>query len=138
MEMFEGRNVLILEDELLIASALDDVLAELGCQTQLARRVQQAMTLLEDHYFDAAFLDMNLDGELSLPVAQALARRSTPYAFMSGYSSTEVREIFGDAPILRKPFSEGEVVQMLRALFRPPNVNARPIGVSDTPQSSAQ
>jgi DNA-binding response OmpR family regulator len=116
METFEGRNVLILEDELLIATALDDMLEELGCQTQLARRVQQAMTLLDGHHFDAAFLDMNLDGELSIPVAHVLASRCTPFAFMSGYNSTEVRELFGDAPILRKPFSEGDVVKMLRAL----------------------
>jgi CheY-like chemotaxis protein len=137
MEMLVGRKILVLEDELLIAAALDDILSDLGCLTHSVRRVQHAIALVDELQFDAALLDMNLDGELSLPVAHALAARHTPFAWMSGYKSTEVAELFGEAPILRKPFSETDVVRILTALCGQSAPMAKPIGsTSDKPRES--
>lgn len=122
--MFKGRKVLILEDEPLIAAALEETVTDLGCLVTVVHRVRPAILLLENESFDAAFVDMSLEGELSIPVAHALTGHHTPFAFMTGHDSTEVRELFGEAPLLRKPFKDAEVFEVLKGLCNSDDASA--------------
>src|SRR6185503_12309303 len=49
-----GRHILIVEDEMLIAFALSDMVTELGCTSVLAARVAKAIALAMSQPFDAA------------------------------------------------------------------------------------
>jgi hypothetical protein len=61
---------------------------------------------------------MNLGGDKSHAVAEALAARGIPFAFSTGYSSHngDIRA-HPDRPVLRKPFQYKELVEMLARLL---------------------
>lgn len=70
-----GRRILVVEDEMLVAWTLEDMLAELECTVVgPAVRVDQALAMIGADTVDAAVLDVNLNGEKSYPAADALER----------------------------------------------------------------
>ncbi len=117
MSTFAGRRVLIVEDEMLIAAQLEEALIDLGCLPHAALRLSDALQLVEDHRFDAAFLDLNVDGELSVAVADILTQRRTPFVFMSGYTSMDLQAIYGEVPMLAKPFTDGQIARTLAQML---------------------
>ncbi len=69
-----GRRILVVEDEMLVLMSIEDMLADLGCESvAAAATVDQAVALIRAQFFDAAMLDMNLNGTKSFPVADKLA-----------------------------------------------------------------
>jgi CheY-like chemotaxis protein len=114
----EGLRVLVVEDETLVAMLLEDMLADHGCQVSAtASRIAQALDFIGDDSveIDAAILDVNLAGEPSFPLAEALAQRGVPFVFATGYGSGGLPEAWRDRPTLQKPFSHEEVGRMLLA-----------------------
>lgn len=110
----KGRRVLIVEDELLLALTLEDVLAGLGHRvTGVATRLDQALRLARDGDIDFAILDINLAGTLSFPVADILRERGIPFIFASGYGIHGLIEGYRDEPVLAKPFRLGELVKVM-------------------------
>ncbi|MGI3903255.1 MAG: response regulator [Janthinobacterium lividum] len=109
-----GRHVLVVEDEMLVLMDTEDMLGDLGCcSVTAAATVEQAIALIGAKTFDFALLDINLDGTLSHPVADALAARGVPFVVATGYSSQYVSEIYRDRPILNKPFYLPELTTAL-------------------------
>ncbi|NNM75959.1 response regulator [Sphingomonas sp. ID1715] len=117
--MLEGRAVLILEDEPVIGFALEDIVETIGgrvCGT--AFRVAEALDMLRQHQCDAAILDVNIAGERSYPVADALAARNIPFIFATGYGDSEHPSRFAHAPTVTKPYGVEDIrVALARALF---------------------
>ena len=65
---------------------------------------------------NAAMLDMNLNGNKSHAVADALAARGVPFIFSTGYSGIDMSDHYGDRPVLKKPFlyeALGEILTRL-------------------------
>jgi CheY-like chemotaxis protein len=84
-----GRRVLVVEDEMMVAWLLEDMLADFGCAVVgPAAGVNQALAMLDAEAFDAAVLDVNLKGQKSYPIADTLAARGVPFVFSTGYNST--------------------------------------------------
>jgi CheY-like chemotaxis protein len=78
-KLLSGRRVLVVEDQMLILIMIEDMLAELGCMSVVAAAtVNQAIALIEAQSFDVAMLDMNLNGNDSYEVAEALAQGRLP------------------------------------------------------------
>jgi CheY-like chemotaxis protein len=112
-----GLRVLIVEDESMVTMLLEDTLAEFGCTVVgVASRVNEAVSKVSSLAFDVVILDVNLNGDRSDPVAEALAMRGIPYLFVTGYGAGGVPEPFQDAPILAKPFHRSELERALAAL----------------------
>ena len=63
---------------------------------------------------------MNLNGDKSDKVAQALAARGVPFIFCSGSSALDVTAEFQDRPFLHKPFGFAELAEALAKLNLPP------------------
>ena len=107
----KGKRVLVVEDELLGAGA-----TVLGP----AMRVDDAMRLVEaaaaDGGISAAVLDINLQGERALPVADRLAALGVPFLFATGYGEGCDTGGHGAAPTLHKPFSPESLVAAVEAL----------------------
>jgi len=79
-----GRRILVVEDEMLVLMMIEDMLADLGCESvTTAATVDRALALINAQVFDAAMLDMNLSGDKSHAVAEALAARGDTW-FASG------------------------------------------------------
>jgi DNA-binding NtrC family response regulator len=123
-KLLSGRSILIIEDEMLILMMIEDMLADLGCGSiAVASKIGQAITLIDDQVFDAAMLDMNLNGIESYPIADALTARDVPYFFSTGNSVTNVKDGYRDQDILKKPFTFDQLSNMLsRSLLHQTNV----------------
>ena len=96
-KLLSGRRVLVVEDEMLVLMNIEDMLADLGCESvTAAATVDQAVALIEAQVFDAALLDMNLNGIKSFPVADKLAALGVPFVFSTGYSAQDMRVGYRD------------------------------------------
>ena len=114
-----GRNILVVEDEMLVLMHIERALTDAGCTATSVGTIDGALMLLEDASFDAAMLDVNLHGEKSYRVADALALRGIPFVFSTGYGDHGERADLADRPVLRKPYLKGHLVAALGALVGP-------------------
>jgi CheY-like chemotaxis protein len=109
MSALAGRHVLIVEDEMIVALDLSDLVERLGCTSTLAGRVSKAVQLVASERFDVAILDLNLAGEPVYPVADALRRCATPFVIASGYGAEGIEAAYREGPLLGKPYSSREI-----------------------------
>jgi CheY-like chemotaxis protein len=101
----ERLRVLIVEDEMLVAMNIEDMLLALGHEVAgLASRLAPALALAGEAEIDAAVLDVNLAGERSFPVADLLDQRGIPYLFATGYGLSGIEERYRGRTVLQKPF----------------------------------
>ncbi len=115
-----GRRVLVVEDEMMVLLLIEDMLSDLGCESvTTAATVDQALALMNGRVFDVAMLDVNLNGQKSYPVADALAARDIPFVFATGYSDHVTREGYPGRPVLKKPFKFEALVEILARLAGP-------------------
>lgn len=92
-----NKRILVVEDEMLIALAYEDMLTGIGCvPVGPAPSVERALRLLDDEMPDAAILDGNLNGQLSTPVAQRLSEGRVPFLLVTGYETMATAD-----PVLR-------------------------------------
>jgi DNA-binding response OmpR family regulator len=116
-KVLSGRRILIVEDEMLLLMTIEDVLADLGCETVIsASTVDKAISLIDGQVFDAAVLDMNLNGTSSHAVAEALAARGVPFVIATG-NRDDMWDGFRDRVVIRKPFKYDELVEILARLL---------------------
>ena len=119
--VLQGRRVLVVEDEMMIAMLVEDMLAELGCAVVgPAHALDAALSLArEENDIDAALLDVNLAGQPVFAVADALRAKGVPAIFSTGYGEAALRDIDRGAPVLQKPFRAGDLAKALsQALSR--------------------
>ena len=119
-KLLAGRRVLVIEDEMLILMMIEDMLADLGCESiAVASKIDPALSLIDGQEFDTAMLDMNLNGIESYPIADALTARDVPYFFSTGNSVSNVKYGYRDQDVLKKPFTFEQLSNMLsRSLLR--------------------
>jgi CheY-like chemotaxis protein len=113
----EGLRVLVVEDEMMVSMLIEDMLGELGCLVVgPASRLEDALALARDAEMDCAVLDVNLAGQPIFPLADLLRQRGLPFAFATGYGDAGVRDVDRGAPVLQKPFREGDLAKVLSEL----------------------
>ena len=111
-----GR-VLVVEDNLITAMNASDVFRRLGADEVLtASSRADALALIDANDFALAILDVDLGGETSEGVAEALKLRRVPFLLATGYDAVDREGAYADAPILTKPFSSESVSAVLREL----------------------
>lgn len=87
----QGIRVLIVEDNFLVAEHIKSVL-EVSGSTVVGPvgRLRDGLRLASEETLDGAVLDINLHGDRSFPIADALRKRGIPFVFLTGYDSSEV------------------------------------------------
>ncbi len=108
--MLAGKNVLLVEDEVIIGFALDDMISDQGATTTLVSSRADAETALEGTQFDFAIVDVNLNGDLSYPLADILHARGCPFIFATGYGSVTHPERFAEVATVGKPYSLASIL----------------------------
>jgi CheY-like chemotaxis protein len=118
-QLFTGKRLLIVEDELLIALELRSIVEQLGgTVVGPAGSVKGALQLLADTRPNAALLDANLRGDRVTPVAQACLDRSIPFALVTGYGRLELEEpVLQEALRVRKPFDSRAIHKVLAIML---------------------
>lgn len=114
---FLERRILVVEDNFVLAESMRFALEELGCTVVgPAPTSSLALELLARGPVDAAVLDIDLRGVSSAPVAEELARRGTPFVFLTGYESAALLPpTFHSWARLSKPVDPEELVRTLGA-----------------------
>lgn len=104
-------RVLLVEDEALISMILEELLEDLGATVVgPAATVAEALTHANATPApDCALLDINLRGEPSWPIADALLARQVPIAFASGYGKSGLEPRFQTAKVLSKPIDSTQL-----------------------------
>lgn len=100
---------------------LEDLLEEAGYRVITASDLDHALKLAREAEVDVAVLDVNLDGELSFPVADVLRQRGTAFAFASGYGIEGVPEGYQNESMLQKPYHMKELLDELSRLRARPS-----------------
>jgi CheY-like chemotaxis protein len=111
-------QVLVVEDEYLVALLVEDMLGTLGYEVKtIASNLAAATEAATSGEFDVAILDVNLNGALSNPVADILMERKIPFIFATGYGRQGPHERFSNTPALQKPFEEADLARALAAVL---------------------
>ena len=114
-----GRRILVVEDEALVAMLVEDALLDAGALViGPAATVAEALALLKHETPDAAVLDLNLAGETSTPVADALALLGIPFVVATGYGADGLPQGHGAVPVLAKPYDPDDLTAALVRLCR--------------------
>lgn len=111
-------DVLVVEDNIIIAMDAEDFLHELGASSvTIAPSVSVAISALEEGAFEFALLDVNLGAETSEPVAAELERRNIPFAFATGYGdASEVTKRHSCVSVIQKPYDKSSILNAIAAI----------------------
>jgi CheY-like chemotaxis protein len=111
-------RILVVDDEPLVSMLVENWLVELGCEVVgPARSVEQGLDFVGSAELDGAILDVNLGGNNSYALAEALKRRGVPFAFATGDSMIDAESGFPDPILLSKPFDFEGVKTVLGRLL---------------------
>jgi PAS domain S-box-containing protein len=116
MRLQRGNRILLVEDEILVAMMMRDMLTDLGFSVVGPfSRLSEAMVAAVHDGIDAGIIDVNLGGDFAYPVADVLVARQIPFAFVTGYGVESIDRRFADVPIVKKPVQR----QVLQKIFVP-------------------
>lgn len=112
-------RILVVEDELLIAMLVEEMLQELRCEiVGPVGTYEKALTAVRQHRFHGALLDANLHGTNSSPVADELLDRAVPFLLVTGYGSRNGDPpAFKTAPRVKKPFNLEQLADRMMEVF---------------------
>lgn len=101
----QPKRILLVEDEYLVAEDMAYELRRLGFEVLgPIANVALALRLVDrEPVIDGAVLDVNLNGESSYDVADALLARDVPFAFMTGYDENSLPARFAAVARFNKP-----------------------------------
>ncbi len=126
MPNLKNLRVLVVEDELLIALALEDMLQGFGCKVVGPfSNLSEAERAIRSEPIDAALLDVNVRGQLVYPLATMLKERGIPVILCSGYAASNmIPDAFKQTPQIAKPYDEVILRRMLDRVFpKPPDAS---------------
>lgn len=121
---------LIVEDEALVAMALEELLDVMGYGAELCATNAAALEVLDEVAIDAALVDLNLAAGDSAPTVQALQARRIPFAILSG-SQSPLPPGFGSPLRLTKPAFSASLSVICTALLQARTSGAGPDGCAD-------
>ena len=117
-----GARILIVEDEIIVALFLEDLLRELGYEVAgVVSYLDDAMAHASN--YEAAVLDVHLNGQPVFDFADMLAARGTPFVFATGYGARGIPDRFASRPVVQKPFLADELKWALSQAIEGPEVD---------------
>jgi two-component SAPR family response regulator len=109
------QRVLIVEDEIVVALFLEDVLDECGYQVAgVVAHLDEAMAREPD--YDIAVLDVHINGRNVFDFADQLGGRGIPFVFATGYGERGIPERHRGRPVLQKPFQPDDLKRILEEI----------------------
>jgi CheY-like chemotaxis protein len=112
-------RILVVEDAFLLVTLMQDLFDALGWKmVGPATRLVDALEIARHELFDAALLDVNLDGTMSWEVALILKERGIPFVFGTGYNvSAVLPDNLTGSPVIGKPYQLHELQQIIQRVI---------------------
>jgi CheY-like chemotaxis protein len=109
-----GRRVLIVEDEAVIAGLIETILSEAGYSiVGPVATLERALATIEREPFDAALLDVRINGHDAYAVADVLMKRGIPFIFVSGFTRKQMLAAYRHCAYIAKPFTPDAILALL-------------------------
>jgi len=114
-------RVLVVEDSLLIAEQITDVLAEAGITVVgPVSSLRRGLDMAQGEALDGAVLDIKLSDGTCFGIATILRLRKIPFVFLTGYDPEKlVPELFRSSRALRKPQGIWDLPSIAHEQFAP-------------------
>ncbi len=114
-----GRNVLVVEDSLIIALDAEDIVGRLGAETiSTSATVDGALELIETTGPDVAMLDINLGDRTSFAIADRLVELNVPFLFATGYGEqAQLPMEHRGRIVVQKPYTIENVARAVETLL---------------------
>lgn len=114
----KGGRVLVVEDEIVIAMWIERLLLGSGYTViGPVGRLDRAMAMASTEELDAALLDVNLRGTTVFQVADVLASRDIPFAFLTGYARETLPPRFATERLVSKPIQQHELLSAVESVL---------------------
>ncbi len=113
----EGRTILVVEDQPLIALDITQALEGAGASVTTTNTLRHALILVEHDGLSGAILDHALPDGDSSTLCSRLNERGVPFIIYSGFTSFDGE--CGHAPHLSKPATEDQLVAAVAGLMAP-------------------
>ncbi|HJE03584.1 MAG TPA: response regulator transcription factor, partial [Aliarcobacter thereius] len=116
-------RILILEDDLLFANTLEDILKEENYNIDLAKNTEEALNLNYENRYDLYLFDINLTGQNGIDFLKTLRDSDdlTPTIFISSYKDKDTIKdayINGCDDYIKKPVELDELLFKIKAIFK--------------------
>ena len=112
-------SILLVEDEVMIRMMVADMLEELGYKIAgEAGDMDEGVRLVQSVDFDIAILDVNVNGKVITPVAEAVQLRGRPFVFATGYGAQGLPEKFRDRATIQKPFQIETLARTIETVLK--------------------
>ncbi|EKS38110.1 hypothetical protein HMPREF9695_01950 [Afipia broomeae ATCC 49717] len=103
----------------MIRMMVADMLEELGYTIAAeAGDIDEGVRLVQATDFDIAILDVNVNGKVITPVAEAVQMSGKPFVFATGYGAQGLPEKFRDRPTLQKPFQIETLARTIETVLK--------------------
>lgn len=111
-------RVLLVEDNMLIALDLEEILKGYGCRVVgPSMTVREALEVLDREEVDIAVVDYLLEDGEAAPLARALDDKGIPFAICTGAGEAELCTLYPNTPILGKPYNPDDVSMVVNSLI---------------------
>lgn len=105
MISLQGKRILVVEDEAIVALMVEDILGECGATVVgSARTIEDGLSVAKTVDLDAAVLDVNVRGLRIDPIVEVLTARGIPFLLATGYGKVEFAN-GRNAPHIEKPYT---------------------------------
>ena len=110
-------NVLVVEDNLLIAMEAEELFRAIGSlHVEIAPNLSSARELVRQVRPDFVLLDVNLGNETSYSLAEELVADRIPVGFATGYGdSATFPETLRNVPRISKPYERDSILKLLKS-----------------------
>lgn len=116
LRLFEGKRILIVEDEYFLADDTRRKLEKLGAVVAgPTGSVRDALDLMNAFPIDGAILDVHLGDGFVFHVAEELERRDIPFVFATSYDPSIIPVKFTGFALCEKPTELGKIAAALFA-----------------------
>lgn len=115
-------DVLVIEDEALVAMLIEDMLEDMGHKAAAtAGRLAEAIELAKTLPVELAIVDLNLNGERTDEVAHILSARGIPFVFATGYGAAGLGKEWATVPTVQKPFQPHQLSDAIEKTLKAKN-----------------
>ena len=124
------KNVLVVEDEKLVAMDIKKIINTEGHEVITAPNGIDALRLIEDSQIDLVFLDLVLPDINGVEILKGIkkAKRDLPVVIITGYPDSEIMNQaleLGPISALKKPFNREQIRDLLKILLAPATSSGR-------------
>lgn len=118
--ILDGRRILVVEDEAMIALDLHEALRDCGATiVGPAGTPDEALAIIQDGKIDCALLDIKLGDEDVSAVAAALESLGVPIIFVTAYGGVRLPREFEFRPLVSKPYEQRALIDLIVRIVNP-------------------